>query len=135
MVKYEVGFTCGTFDLCHYGHVIMFKECKDQCEKLIVAVQTDPNIDRPEKAKPIQSVDERVGQVWANKFVDKVIIYETEEDLMMLLRQIKPDVRFVGADHEGKEFTGHDIGNIVYNTRTHSYSSSELKQRIIDAEK
>ena len=132
---YEVGFTCGAFDLCHYGHIIMFKECKDQCEKLIVAVQTDPTIDRPDKAKPIQSVDERVAQVWALKFVDKVIIYETEEHLLDLLRQIKPDVRFVGEDHKGTEFTGHDIGNIVFNTRNHKYSSSELRQRIVDAAK
>lgn len=132
---YKVGFTCGAFDLCHYGHIIMFKECKDKCEKLIVGVQTDPSIDRPEKNKPIQSLDERLGQVWALKFVDKCIVYETEEDLMMLLRQIKPDVRFVGADHRGTEFTGHDYGNIEFNTRKHNYSSSELRQRIIDAEK
>ena len=132
---YKVGFTCGAFDLCHYGHIIMFKECKDQCEKLIVGVQTDPSVDRPEKNKPIQSLDERLGQVWSLKFVDKCIVYSTEEDLMMLLRQIKPDVRFVGADHEGKEFTGHDYGNIVFNTRNHSYSSSELRQRIVDAAK
>lgn len=132
---YKVGFTCGTFDLCHYGHVIMLKECKDQCEYLIVGVQTDPTIDRSEKNKPIQSLDERLGQVWANKFVDKCIIYETEEDLLTLLREIKPDVRFVGADHEGTEFTGHDMGNIVFNQRNHNYSSSELRQRILDRDK
>lgn len=133
--KYNVGFTCGAFDLLHYGHIIMFAECKEQCDKLIVAVQTDPTIDRPEKNKPIQSVDERVGQVWALKFVDKVIIYETEEDLLTLLRTLKPNARFVGADHEGKEFTGCNEGNIVFNTRSHKYSTSELRQRIVDASK
>ena len=132
---YKTGFTCGTFDLCHYGHIIMFKECKDQCQNLIVGVQTDPTIDRPDKNKPIQSLDERLGQVWSLKFVDKVIVYETEEQLLELLRAVKPDVRFVGADHEGKEFTGHDMGNIVFNSRKHNYSSSELRQRIIDRDK
>jgi glycerol-3-phosphate cytidylyltransferase len=113
----------------------MFKECKDQCQNLIVGVQTDPTIDRPDKNKPIQSLDERLGQVWSLKFVDKVIVYETEEQLLELLRAVKPDVRFVGADHEGKEFTGHDMGNIVFNSRKHNYSSSELRQRIIDRDK
>lgn len=135
VIMYNTGFTCGSFDLLHYGHIIMFKECRDKCNKLIVGVQTDPTIDREHKNKPIQSVDERVGQVWALKFVDKVIIYQTEEDLLTLLRQIKPDVRFVGQDHRGTEFTGHEADNIVFNSRKHKYSTSELRRRIVAAEK
>lgn len=128
-----VGFTAGAFDWCHYGHIIMFKECKDMCDELVVAVQSDPTLDRPWKNKPIQSLTERLGQVWAVKFVDRTITYRTEEDLLMLLKSLKPDKRFVSEEYEGKKFTGHDLGNVVFNSRKHSYSSSELRQRTLRA--
>ena len=126
-----IGFTCGTFDFFHYGHVIMFKECREMCDELVVAVQSDPTIDRPWKNKPIQSLDERLGQVWANKFVDKTIVYNTEEELLQILKSLKPDKRFVSDEYKGKEFTGSDVGNVVFNSRNHGYSSSELRQRTL----
>jgi glycerol-3-phosphate cytidylyltransferase len=131
-----IGFTCGSFDLCHYGHVLMFEEIRKQCDFLIVGVQSDPTIDRKDKNKPIQSMEERVGQVKAIKYVDRVITYETEDDLYKFLKIYTPDVRFLGADWKGKKFTGHDlIIRNVFNTRDHSYSSSELRQRICDSMK
>jgi len=126
------GFTCGAFDLCHYGHVLMFRECRRHCDWLIVAVQSDPSVDRPDKNKPIQSLEERLGQVRAIRYINEVYVYDTEEDLIKLLKKLKPDVRIIGADWEGKEFTGHDIQGIkiVFNTRDHDYSTSELRERI-----
>jgi cytidyltransferase-like protein len=75
------GFSCGQFDLTHYGHYLMFEECKKQCDYLIVGLQTNANIDRKEKHKPIQSLEERRGQLRACRWIDKIIIYETEKDL------------------------------------------------------
>ncbi len=126
-----VGFTCGAFDLCHAGHILMFKECKEQCDYLVIGLQTDPSIDRVDKNKPIQSYEERLIQVEAIKYIDKIFKYDTEEDLYNYLKNTPPDIRFLGEDWKGKPFTGHDLPvKNVFNSRTHNYSSSELRGRI-----
>ena len=131
-----IGITFGSFDLCHYGHVLMFEECKQYCDYLIVGVQSDPSIDRPEKNSPIQSHEERLGLVSSIKFVDEVKPYSTESDLIDVLKEVNPDVRILGADHKGKEFTGHDLPiKCIFNSRDHSYSTSELRKRVVDSEK
>lgn len=130
-----IGFTCGSFDLCHYGHILMFKECKGQCDHLIVGLQTNPNKDRPEKNIPIQSLEERWGQLEAIKYIDDVIVYETEDDLIQLLTDIQADIRFVGADWKDEEYTGWELDiPVIFNSRDHSFSTSELRQRIFQSE-
>lgn len=127
------GFTCGAFDLTHAGHFLMFKECKENCDYLIVGLQSDPTLDRPEKNKPIQSIEERLIQVSSCKYVDGVIIYHTEADLLELLDAIKPDIRFIGSDWKGKQFTGHELDiPIFWNSREHNFSSTNLRKRIAD---
>ena len=131
----RIGFTCGAFDLLHTGHALMLKEAKAQCDYLIVGVQTDPTLDRPEKNKPVQGYEERLTMVESIKYVDEIRTYATESQLINLLKKIMPDVRIVGADWEGREFTGHELDiEIYYNSRAHSYSSSSLRQRIYNAE-
>ena len=131
-----VGITFGSFDLCHYGHVLMFEECKQYCDYLIVGVQSDPSIDRSEKNSPIQSHKERLGIVSSIKFVDEVKPYDTESDLIKVLKEVNPDVRILGADHQGTEFTGHELPiKCIFNSRDHGYSTSELRKRIFEAEK
>ena len=131
-----IGITFGSFDLCHYGHVLMFEECKQHCDYLIVGVQSDPSIDRPEKQSPIQSHEERLGLVSSIKFVDEVKSYSTESSLIDMLKEINPDVRILGADHKGKEFTGHNLDiKCIFNSRDHGYSTSELRRRVYEAEK
>lgn len=128
------GFTAGAFDVCHAGHLIMFEECRKQCDYLIVGLHTDPTIDRPtEKNKPIQSIFERYMQLKACKFIDEIIPYDTEEDLYNLLVSIKPDIRFMGNDWQGKPNISRDRlpdMKVVYNNRKHSFSSSGLRNRI-----
>lgn len=131
------GFTCGTFDLCHAGHMLMFKECKNFCDYLIVGLEVDPSLDRPEKNKPVQTLDERRIQLEAIRYIDKIIIYKNEAELYEILaaNEDNIDVRVVGSDWEGKEYTGHDLPlPVVFNSRTHSYSSSDLRKRIFEAE-
>ena len=131
-----VGITFGSFDLCHYGHALMFEECKEYCDYLIVGVQSDPSIDRPEKNSPIQSHKERLGIVSSIKFVDEVKPYDTESDLIKVLKEVNPDVRILGADHQGTGFTGHELPiKCIFNSRDHGYSTSELRKRIFEAEK
>jgi glycerol-3-phosphate cytidylyltransferase len=131
-----VGITFGSFDLCHYGHILMFKECKEHCDYLIVGVQSDPSLDRSEKNKPIQSHEERAGIVESLRYVDEIRLYNRESDVVDLLKEIKPDVRILGADHEGTKFTGHDLPiKCVFNSRDHGFSTSELRKRIYSAEK
>ncbi len=128
------GFTCGAFDLLHAGHIMMFKEIRNQCDFLIVGLQTDPSIDRPEKNKPIETIEERKVKLEGCKYIDHIILYETETDLYELLEKLNPDVRFLGEDHRGKPFTGDDLPiKIIYNTRDHNYSSSNLRKRISDS--
>ena len=130
------GFTAGTLDLLHTGHLLMLKECKAQCDFLVVGLQTDPTLDRPEKNKPVETVEERIIRLQGCRYVDKIITYDTEADLYNLLKELKPDVRFVGEDWKDKHFTGDDLPiKVIFNSRTHNYSSSNLKKRIYEQEK
>jgi len=127
----KAGFTCSCFDLLHAGHILMLKDAKEQCDKLIVGLQTDPTIDRPEKNKPIQSYEERYIQLEAIKYVDEIIKYETEEELYQLLKILRPDVRILGSDYEGEYFTGTELNiPIYYHKRNHNYSTSSLRDKI-----
>ncbi len=136
----HIGFTCSTFDLFHAGHIIMLKEAKQQCDYLIVGLQTDPTIDRPDtKNKPIQSMFERFVQLQACKYVDEIIPYSTEKELVDILLSYPIDVRILGNEYEHKSFTGRqecvDKGiKFYFNSRAHSFSTTELRQRVIDAE-
>ncbi len=131
----RIGFTCSTFDLFHAGHIIMLKEAKEQCEYLIVGLQTDPTIDRPQKNKPVQSVFERFIQLNACVYVDEVIVYATEKELRDILLSFPIDVRILGEEYSNKSFTGDDINmEFYFNKRRHSFSTTELRQRVIEAE-
>lgn len=131
----RVGFTCGAFDVLHTGHVLMLEEAKSVCDYLIVGVQSDPNIDRASKNKPVQSYDERIITVQAIKYVDEIVLYDTEDDLVELLKKLNPDVRILGADWQGKKYTGWELPIEPYfNSRDHGYSSSSLRKRIAHAE-
>ena len=130
----KTGFTCSCFDLFHAGHIMMLKEAKSVCDYLIVGLQTDPTIDRPEKNKPIQSVFERYVQLESCKYVDEVVVYATEKDLLDILHSYPIDVRIVGDEYKDKDFTGKDLSHIemYYNSRKHSFSTTELRKRVID---
>lgn len=131
LMQKTVGFTCGAFDLLHAGHVLMLAEAKSQCEWLIVGLHTDPTIDRPSKNKPIQSVFERYVQLKAVKYVDDIIPYDTEADLLSLLSNYHIDVRIIGEDYRDKNFTGKDLPIPVhFNKRKHNFSSTELRNRL-----
>jgi glycerol-3-phosphate cytidylyltransferase len=135
----KIGFTCSTFDLFHAGHIIMLKEAKSQCEYLIVGLQTDPTIDRKEKNKPVQSIFERYVQLQACKYVDEIVVYATEKDLVDILLSYPIDVRILGDEYEHKSFTGRQECiqkgiKFYFNKREHTFSTTELRQRVIDAE-
>lgn len=132
----RVGITASCFDLFHAGHVLMLQEAKDQCDRLVVALQTDPTVDRPEKNKPVQSLVERYIQVAACKYVDDIIPYTTEEDLLNILQCYDWDVRIIGEDYYGKNFTGDHLGiEVYYNSRRHGFSTTELRKRISNGNK
>lgn len=131
----RVGIVASCFDLFHAGHVLMLYEAKKNCDRLVVALQSDPSIDRPEKNKPIQGLFERFVQVESCEYVDQVVPYDTEADLYNMLAGYDWDVRFLGADYIGRtDFTGYDLHiPIHYCSRKHSYSSSDLRARIEQA--
>jgi glycerol-3-phosphate cytidylyltransferase len=132
----KVGLTASCFDLLHAGHILMLEEAKSVCDYLVCALQTDPSIDRPkEKRKPIQSLVERQIQLQAVKFVDEIIVYETEDDLLNILKTRSPDLRIVGEEYIGRDFTGRDWCEknnveIYYNSRNHNFSTTSLLERI-----
>jgi len=137
--KKIIGITCSTFDLLHTGHIIMLEECKKYCDYLICAIQNDPTIDRPEKNKPIQSIVERYIQLDAVKYVDKIIPYNTEKELIEIFSSLDLDVRIIGDDYKGNNFTAKDICQkrdikIIYNKRDHDYSTSNLRNKIYNIE-
>lgn len=130
------GWTCGTFDVLHPGHIELFKDAKSKCDYLMVGLQIDPSIDRPHKNKPIQSVEERFIMLQAIKYIDKVIIYSTEKELVEILNAHRPDIRINGSDWTGKEFTGRDLDiRHHFHQRNHSWSTTDLRERIYEEEK
>jgi glycerol-3-phosphate cytidylyltransferase len=137
MESERVGIVASCFDLFHAGHILMLMEAKDHCDRLIVALQSDPSVDRPEKNKPVQSLSERYIQLEACKYVDQIVPYDTEADLYNLLAGYDWDVRFLGMDYiDRTDFTGHDLDiPIHYCSRRHNYSSSGLRERILKAKK
>ena len=135
----KVGFTASTFDLLHAGHIAMLREAKEQCEYLICALQNDPTLDRPNKNRPVQSIVERQLQLIGCKYVDEVWVYNTEKDLEDLLLTLPIDVRILGVEYEDKDYSGrqecYQRGiEIVFNGRDHSFSSSSLRKRVVEAE-
>ena len=125
----RIGFTCGAFDLLHAGHIVMLKEAKENCDYLIVGLQTDPSIDRQEKNKPVQSVYERYIQLRAVKYIDEILPYDTEQSLLDLIESTEFHIRFVGEDYVEKDFTGKGLHEIYYTNRQHSFSTTNLRNK------
>lgn len=136
----KIGIVFSAFDMFHAGHIAMLSEAKNHCDYLICGLQTDPTIDRPDsKNPPVQSIVERQIQLSACRYVDEVVVYQTEQDLRDLLLILPVDVRILGVEYEGKPFSGDEECwkrniEIVYNGRDHSFSSSSLRKRVAAAE-
>jgi|TARA_R110000796_G_scaffold907_9_gene3476 glycerol-3-phosphate cytidylyltransferase len=131
----KTGITASTFDLLHSGHIAMLREAKSQCDYLICALQVDPSRDRSEKNAPIQSLVERQAQLSAVKYVDEIMVYESEADLEDLLAMCQIDIKIMGEEYRDIDFTGKDICKkrgieLYFNKRDHRFSSSELRHRI-----
>jgi len=131
----RIGITASTFDLLHAGHVMMLREAKQQCDHLICALQVDPSFDRPEKNSPVQTLVERYVQLSAVKYVDEVIVYQSEQDLEDILEMYPIDVRILGEEYKDKDFTGREICKkrnirLYFNKRDHRFSSSGLRKRV-----
>lgn len=132
----KVGITFSTFDLLHAGHVAMLREAKSKCDYLIVGLQSDPTIDRPDtKNKPIQTMFERYLQLKAVEYVDEVVPYQTEKDVIDILQTLPIDVRILGKEYKEKDFTGKDVCNqrgieLYFNTRDHRFSTTDLRKRV-----
>ena len=136
----KVGITFSTFDLLHAGHIGMLREAKAHCDYLIVGLQSDPTIDRPDtKNKPVQTMVERYAQLNALKLVDEIVPYQTEQDVIDILELFQLDVRFLGEEYMTKDFTGKDVCQqrgieLHFNKRDHRFSSSDLRKRVCDRE-
>jgi len=133
----RIGITCSTFDLLHAGHIAMLREAKSQCDYLIVALQVDPTLDRQEKNKPIQSIVERQAQIAAVKYVDEVLVYSTESDLLDIMNMYPIDVRILGEEYRTRDFTGKDECRnrgieLYFNKRDHRFSTTDLRKRVCD---
>lgn len=131
----KTGITFSAFDLLHPGHLLMLKFAKENCDHLIVGLHTDPSIERKNKNRPVQTTYERFLQLQGCKYVDEIIPYDTEQDLINILMTRFPDVRILGADYEEKDFTGkkecEHLIEIIYAERMHSFSSSGLRKRLL----
>ncbi len=136
----KIGITFSSFDLLHAGHIKMLEEAKAVCDYLIVCLQMDPSIDRPNKNKPTQTVVERYIQLKAVKSVDEIVPYNTEQDVEDILRSFIVDIRIIGDDYRDKDFTGKQYCEekgieIYFNKRDHRFSSTELRNNIYASEK
>lgn len=133
----KVGLTASTFDLLHAGHVAMLREAKTACDYLICALQNDPSVDRPEKNQPVQNIVERQSQLAAIKYVDEILVYNTEMELLDILGMYQIDVKIMGEEYRDKEFTGKDLCRqrdieFYFNKRDHRFSTSDLRKRVAE---
>ena len=125
------GVIAGNFDVLHPGYIAMFKECKANCDEFIILLHSDPTIERPEKIKPILSIQERDEMLMSIKYIDNVFVYDTEADLLHLLGLIRPDIRFLGDDYKDKKYTGDHLGiPVYYLDRSHGWSTTKFKRLI-----
>jgi glycerol-3-phosphate cytidylyltransferase len=136
----RVGIVFSQFDILHAGHIAMLSEAKNHCDYLIAALQNNASWDRPEKNAPIQSIVERQISLSAVRFVDEIVVYNTEKDLEDILLTLPVDVRILGVEYMEKDFTGRAICErrgieLIFNGRDHSFSSSSLRKRVVEAEK
>lgn len=132
-----VGFTASAFDLLHAGHVQMLREAKENCDYLLVGLQTDPTLDRTDKNPPVQTIVERYTQLKGIEYVNEIIPYGTEQDLEDILTMYHINVRVIGEEYRDKEFTGKDICerlgiDIHFNKRNHRFSTSDLRKRVCE---
>jgi len=135
-----IGITASQFDLLHAGHIAMLSEARNHCDYLICALQNNAKWDRPEKNEPVQTIVERQIQLAAVRYVDEVVVYNTEKDLEDILLTLPIDVRILGVEYQEQEFTGRAICErrgiqLIFNQRDHSFSSSSLRRRVSEAEK
>lgn len=133
--KTFIGFTAGAFDLLHAGHILMLEDCKDVCDYLIVGLHVDPSIERPYKHRPVETVLERYIRLKGCRYVDEIVPYETEHDLITLVTVLPIDIRIIGEDYRHKDFSGKRVCeekgiSIHYNPRRHTYSSTKLRGRL-----
>ena len=140
--KKKIGFTCGAFDLCHAGHILMFKDCKKVCDYLIIGLQSDPSTiadmgyrDKIKNA-PVMTFEERLIILKGIKYIDEVITYGNEKDLYTMLKDLTYDIRILGSDWKGKKYTGWDLPHTpFFNNRDHGFSTTQLRTRIAKAER
>lgn len=129
--KEIVGFTAGNFDLLHPGYIYTFEEAKRHCDKFIVFLQRDPSLHGKSEYKPIIPYYERYKTLMAIKYIDEVYMYQTEEELLELIKFFTPDIRILGEDYIGKSFTGDELNiDVVYTTRSHEWSTTKIKDLI-----
>jgi glycerol-3-phosphate cytidylyltransferase len=128
----KIGFTCGVFDLFHAGHVLMLKECKEHCERLVIGLNRCVVLGE-NKNKPIYTFEQRKIILESNIYVDEVIGYSNENDLTKIMINRKFDVRFLGDDYKSKPITSPEIiKSIIFCNRGHGYSSSSVRKKIIN---
>jgi len=126
------GFIAGNFDVIHPGYIKTFKECKENCDHFTILLHTDPTIERPNKLKPILSVDERIEVLSSIKFIDDIKIYTYEKDLIELIKKNRFDIRFLGDDYINKDYTGSNLNiPVIYISRDHGWSTTQFKNLII----
>jgi glycerol-3-phosphate cytidylyltransferase len=131
MSIYNTGLIAGNFDLIHPGYIFLFNECKDYCKKLVLCLHEDPSVERPEKHKPILTVQERILILSSLRQIDEIIVYKTEQDLLNILTNNPPEVRFLGDDYLSKSFTGdHLTIPIVFISRNHGWSTTKFKAQL-----
>ena len=135
----KIGITFSTFDLLHAGHVAMLREAKTVCDYLICGLQVDPSLDRPEKNKPVQTLVERYVQLSGVKYVDEIVCYQSEADVVDILEMFNINVKIMGSEYRDKDFTGKDVCErkgiqLYFNNRAHRFSSSDLRKRVAEGE-
>ncbi len=128
------GFIAGNFDVIHPGYIRTFKECKENCDHFTILLHSDPTIERPNKLKPILTVNERIEVLSSIKFIDDIKVYTYEKELIHLIKDYKFDKRFLGDDYINKDYTGSSLKiPVIYISRDHGWSTTKFKKLLANS--
>lgn len=101
-----VGFTNGCFDLLHPGHVHLLQQAREQCDRLVVGLNSDESVSRlkgPER--PVHNENARATVLSSLASVDAVVVFG-EDTPLDLIRALKPDVLVKGQDYTVETVVG-----------------------------
>ena len=123
----------GTFDILHTGHLALLDLAKSYPDAYVyVLIDSDRRVkDLKGPSRPINNVEERRTMLQALRYVDAVNTFDSDEDLISLIREFEPDIMVKGSDYKDKPIIGAEYcKEIVFYEKDENLSTTKKIQDI-----